>query len=196
MRSQRALSLQQASVQQPLQNRFNAAMDPSQQPQMADNHTITLNDDQNTFLIDAVELEVSDPTELGDTQDAREEQGTGDLKIGRTSLDGVFTEIVYGSYRNGVACRVMFDFTINSDADFRVKAAKLICTVGNDATSTSQVSSSDIVRPRVLKCEPRRLNDDNPTTVGVTATGSLAPNISFERCYDYWRKLHSAENIH
>ena len=134
--------------------------------------------EKTIFSVDDVELETFESTGLGDTQDAREDHGAADLKIGKTSLDAVFTDITYASYKKHPACRAMIEFTVKSTADFRIKSARLACTVGSEATNNFQTFSSDVVRPSVLKTVPRALDDDNPTTVGITATLNVSPNVS------------------
>lgn len=145
---------------------------------MASDDFLTHNGNETLFSIEDVELEAFESTSLGDTQDAREDHGVADLKIGKTSLDVVFTKIVYGLYKGRPACLAMIDFTVRSDTNFRVKSAVLTCTVASEATNNLQVSSSDVVRPSVLKTVPRELNDDNPTEVGVAATRDFSPNVT------------------
>jgi hypothetical protein len=153
-------------------------MEGSHESAIASGDFPTAENEKTIFSIEDVELEAFESTGLGDTQDAREDHGAADLKIGKTSLDAVFTEIIYGSYKGRPACRAMIEFTIKSTADFRVRSATLACTVGSEATNRLQISSSDVVRPSVLKTVPRDLNDDTPTAVGITATLDLSPNVS------------------
>ena len=154
------------------------AMDGAQENPRAIDDTPTLEGDEATFSIEDIELETSESTSLGDTQDAREDHGVGDLEIGKSSLDGVFSEILYGLYKDRPACRVMLLYTIKSHSFFRINGAELVCTVGTESTGKFPVSSSDVVRPRILKTIPRDLSDDNPTTVGVTATRTFSPNVT------------------
>ena len=107
----------------------------------------TVDNEKTIFSVKDIELEAFESIYLGDTQDAREDHGVADLRIGKTSLDAVFTEIIYGSYKSRPACRAMIDFTIQSTADFRVRTAKLACTVGSEATNKLKISiSSDIIQ--------------------------------------------------
>ncbi len=143
-------------------------MEGSHETAIASGDSPTAENEKIIFSIEDVELEALESTGLGGIQDAQEDHGVADLSIGKTSLDAVFTEIVYGSYKNSPACRAMIEFTIKSTANFRVRGATLACTVG----------SEDGFRPRILKISPRDLNDDNPTAVGIVATLNLAPNVS------------------
>jgi hypothetical protein len=54
----------------------------------------------------------------------------------------------------------------------------LSCTVGSDMTDQISVSSSDVVQPYILRTHPKNLNEGIPTTVGISAGWSLAPEIS------------------
>lgn len=134
--------------------------------------------DAARFEISEIELEVTNDDVLGDTQDAREDHGIADISIGRTSLDGVFNEIHYGLYKGRPACRILMTLTVKADSDFRLSKADLTCTVASDSTSQLSVTSSDIVRPSILKVAPPALNDSNPTAVGITASLSLSPSVS------------------
>jgi hypothetical protein len=153
-------------------------MEGLQQGPPAGEDSASFDETGTSFSIEEIELEPSQSTSLGDTQDAREDHGAADLKIGKSSLDVVFTEIIYGLYKARPACRIMMRFTVRSAADFRIKTAELRCIVGSDTTSKAQTSSTDIVRPSVLKTVPREMNDDHPTAVGITASIGFSPNVA------------------
>ena len=143
-----------------------------------DDYIFAINESETIFSIEDVELEEYESTTLGDTQDAREDHGVADLKIGKTSLDLVFTNIVYGSYNGHPACRALLDFTIKSHTAFRVQSAEVNSTVKSETTENIHVASNDIVRPSVLKTIPKNLNDEHPTEVGVNASRVFSPNVT------------------
>ena len=88
-------------------------MEGSHESEIASRDFPTVDNEKAIFSVEDIELETFESTCLGDTQDAREDHGAADLRIGKTSLDAVFTEIIYGSYKGRPACRAMIDFTIN-----------------------------------------------------------------------------------
>ena len=153
-------------------------MEKSQKESTTDDYMFTINENETKLSIEDVELEEYESTTLGDTQDAREDSGVADLKIGKTSLDVVFTNILYGSYKGRPACRAMLDLTIKSHSKFRVQSAELNSTVASETTKNLQVASNDIVHPSVLQSIPRDLSDEHPTEVGICATMVLSPNVT------------------
>lgn len=137
-------------------------------------------ENQDRILIEDVELEEIEETHLGDTQVARNDGSVADITIGRTSLETVFTEIVYGKYKTKAACRIMMDFFIQSQTDFGVKWATLKCQLARQGPRVEANNASSESQLTFLRAIPRKLDDDKPTVVGVKATTSIQPEISAE----------------
>lgn len=139
------------------------------------------------FSISDIDLEVPEDEDISlgpDERNARKNVGIGDIDFaGKASVDGVITEIVYGTLDGEDVCRVRLLLTITSQRRFRIEETTLCCTVRDSSSealsnldSTLQ-SKGDIMLPHVLRVAPKRLNDTNPTAVGISAGWTLQPEL-------------------
>ncbi|KAI9859783.1 MAG: hypothetical protein M1813_006500 [Trichoglossum hirsutum] len=102
----------------------------------------------------------------------------GDLALGKATIRGAFSRpLKYGECNGRPACFIHLAITISSASRFRLSEVDVECYFSSPDADRLGDATGEFLRPRILRREPHRLIDRNPTFVDLSQGWNFTQSV-------------------